>query len=87
MLALFSSNINEGMKAFLFLLRKDFTRKKSTKTHINEQKQNKKKKTVLNVLKKHLRGRKSLVRLHALLCFLCAFFAFCTFCAFLRVKQ
>ena len=32
-------------------------------------------------LKKHLRGRKSLIRLFAFLCFLCAF------CAFLCVKQ
>ena len=35
-------------------------------------------------LKKHLRGRKSLIRLFVFLCFLCAF---CAFCAFLCVKQ
>ena len=36
-----SSNINEGIRAALFLLRKDFIRTKSTKTHISEQKQKK----------------------------------------------
>ena len=74
-----SSNINEGIKAVLFFKRKDFTHTQSTTTHISEQKQ----KAVLNALKKHLRGRESLVCLYALLCFLCAF---CAFCAFLCVK-
>ena len=36
---LFSSNINEGLKAVLFFKRKDFTRTESTTTHITEQKQ------------------------------------------------
>ena len=78
LLALVSSNINEGIKAVLFFKRKDFTRTKSTKTHISEQKQ---KRQRFYALKKHLRGRKSLIRLFAFLCFLCAF------CAFLCVKQ
>ena len=34
-----SSNINMGIRAVLFFKRKDFTRTKSTKTHISEQKQ------------------------------------------------
>ena len=34
-----SSNINEGIKAVLFFKRKDFTRTKSTTTHISKQKQ------------------------------------------------
>ena len=76
-----SSNINEGIKAVLFFKRKDFTRTKSTKTHISEQKQ---KRQHFYALKKHLRGRKSLIRLFAFLCFLCVF---CAFCAFLCVKQ
>ena len=76
-----SSNINEGIKAVLFLKRKYFTQTKSTKTHISEQK---KRGSVLNALKKRLRGRKSLIHLFAFLCFLCAF---CAFCAFLCVKQ
>ena len=76
-----SSNKNEGIRAVLFLLRKDFTCTKSTKTHISEQKQ---KRQHFYALKKHLRGRKSLIRLFAFLCFLCAFYAFC---AFLCVKQ
>ena len=78
---LISSNISEGIKAVLFFKRKDFTRTESTKTHISEQKQ---KRQRFYALKKHLRGRKSLIRLFAFLCFLCAF---CAFCAFLCVKQ
>ena len=76
-----SSNINEGIKAVLFFKRKDFTCTKSTKTL---HKRTKKKKAALNALEKHLRGRKSLVRLYTFLCFLCAF---CAFCASLCVKQ
>ena len=73
-----SSNINEGIRAVLLFKRKDFTRTKSTKTHISEQKQ---KRQRFYALIKHLRGRKSLIRLFAFLCHLCAF------CAFLCVKQ
>ena len=78
---LFSSNINEGIRAVLFFKGKDFTRTKSTKTHISEQKQ---KRQRFYALKKHLRGGMSLFRLFAFLCFLCAF---CACCAFLCVKQ
>ena len=73
MVALFSSNINEGIRAVLFLLRKYFTRTKSTKTHISKQKQ---KKQHFYALKKNLRRKKSPIRLFAFLCFLCAFYAF-----------
>ena len=61
-----SSNINEGIRVVLFLLRKDFTR---TKTHISKQKQ----KCSCYALKKHLRRRKSFIRLFTFLYFLCAF--------------
>ena len=50
-----SSNINEGIKAVLFFKRKDFTRTKSTKTHISEQKQKRKH---FYVLKKTSKGKK-----------------------------
>ena len=53
LVALFSSNTNEGIRAVLFLLRKDFT---STKKCKNAHKRTKTKRAVLNVLKKHLRG-------------------------------
>ena len=43
------------------------------KTHIGEQKQ---KRQRFYALKKHLRGKKLLIRLFACLCFLCAFCAF-----------
>ena len=76
--AVFSSNVNEGIKAVLFFKRKDFTRTKSTKTHISKQKQ---KRQRFFAVQKHLRGRKLLSRLFVFLCFLCAF------CAFLCVKQ
>ena len=63
-------------QAFLFIfffLRKDFTQKKkaqkSTKMHITEQKQKRRR---FYALRKHLRRRKSLIRLFAFLCFLCA---------------
>ena len=76
-----SSNISEGIKAVLFFKQKDFTRTKSTKAHISEQKQ---KRQHFYVLKKHLRGKKLPIRLFTFLCFLCPFYAFC---AFLYVKQ
>ena len=41
LVALFSSNINEGIRAVLFFKRKDFTLTKSIKTHISEQRQKK----------------------------------------------
>ena len=66
-----SSNINEVIRAipslFFFFLRKDFTQKKSTKTHIGKQKQ---KRWRFYALKKHLRRRKSLIHLFTFLCFL-----------------
>ena len=59
-----------------------FTKKFDThEKHKNAYKWTKTKKAALNALKKHLRGRNSLVHLYAFLCFLCAF------CAFLCVKQ
>ena len=93
MVALFSSNTNEGIRAVLFLLRKDFTRTKKrknshkrTKTKravLNALKKHlrgtKTKRAVLNVLKKHLRGRKLPIHLFTFLCFSCAFCAFCAF--------
>ena len=78
LVALFSSNINEGIKVVLSFKRKDFTRTKSTKTQTSEQKQ---KRQRFYALKKHLRGTKLLIRSFAFLCFLCAF------CAFLCAKQ
>ena len=67
--------------AVLTFLQKGFTHTKSTKSYVREQKQ---KRQHFYVLKKHLRGKKLLIRLFAFLCFLCAFYAFC---AFLCVKQ
>ena len=77
-----NSNIIGDIKAvfLLFFLRKDFTRIKSTKTHTSKIT----KKVVLNALKKHLRGRKSLIRLLAFLCFLCVC---CAFVLFIRIKN
>ena len=49
--------------------------------HKNAHKRTKTKKAALNELKKHLRGKKSPIRLFAFLCFLCAF------CAFLCVNK
>ena len=81
-------------QTFLFFLQKDFTITKSTKTHISKQKQ---KRQRFYALKKHLRGKKSLIHLFAFCAFawlrlcafcafawlrLCAFFAFYAFCAF-----
>ena len=54
---------------FYFFTKRFHTHKK----HKNAYKRTKTKKAVLNALKKHLRGRKLLVRLFAFLCFLCAF--------------
>ena len=70
---LFSSNINEGKKAVLFFLRKDFTRTKSIKTHISEQKQ---KKQRFYALKKPSKGK---IVAYSLIC---VFMLFCAFCAF-----
>ena len=64
-----SSNINEDVRVILFLLRKDFTRTKNTKTHISKQKQ----KCSCYTLKKHLRARKLFIRLFMLTYFICAF--------------
>ena len=76
-----SSNIIGDIKAVLFFfLRKDFTRIKSTKTHTSKIT----KKVVLNALKKHVRGRKSLICLLAFLCFLCVC---CAFVLFIRIKN
>ena len=58
--------MNEGIRTVLFFKRKNFTR---TKKHKNPHKLKKTKKAVINALKKHLRGRKLLVRLYAFLCF------------------
>ena len=69
---------------FYFFLQKGSTHTKRTKMHINKQKQ---KRQRFMLLKKHLRGRKSLIRLFAFLCFFCAFCAFYAFCAFLCLKQ
>ena len=57
---------------------------KRTKTKKTKQKNKNKKRTVLNALKKHLRVKKSPIRLFAFSCFLCVF---STFYAFLCVKQ
>ena len=91
LVALFSTNINEGIKEVLFFKRKDFIRTKSTKMHISKQKQ---KRQRFKWVKKNLRGGKSLIHLFAFLCFfmflcfLCFFTCvFCVFCAFLCVKQ
>ena len=70
-----SSNVIGGIKAVLFIC--FFTKRFHThKKHKNAHKQTKTKKTVLNMLKKHLKGRKSLVCLYEFLRFLCAFYAF-----------
>ena len=71
-----SSSIIGGIKVvfFSFFFTKRFHLRKK---HKNALKQTKTKKAVLNALKKHLRGRKSLVCPFAFLCFLCAFYAFC----------
>ena len=76
-----SSNINEVIRAvlnFFFFLRKDFARTKKHqkaqkhKKHKNATKQkhkNANKRTkIKNALKKHLRGKKSLIRLFEFLC-------------------
>ena len=70
-----SSNLNEGIRVVLFLLRKDYTHKKRKNAH----KQTKPKKAVLNALKKHLRGRKLLIRLFASLCSYALFVVFVLF--------
>ena len=61
MVVLFSSNINEL-----------FYEKIPRAQKAQKRKRTKAKKTFLNALKKHLRGRKSPIRLFAFLCFLFA---------------
>ena len=89
-----SSDINEGVKAVLFLKQKkdeskSFAIGKLVKvssyipTFTNLLNPTTKKK-VSNALKKHLRGKKSPICFFEFLCFLCAF---CAFCAFLCIKQ
>ena len=70
-----SSNINAVIRAILnvlfFCLRKDFARTKSikkTKKKNTTQKNANKRIKIKNVYKKHLRGKKSLIRLFAFLC-------------------
>ena len=58
-----SSNINEGIGVIFFFFAERFH------THKNAHKRTKAKKAVLNALKKHLRGRMSLIRLFASLFF------------------
>ena len=74
---LLSSNVNEVIRAvltFFFFLQKDFTRTQGTKTHISEQKQ---KRQCFYVLKKHLRGKKSVICLFAFYAFYVLFVLFC----------
>ena len=66
-----------------FLLTKRFCKHKKHKMHISEQKQ---KRQHFYALKKHLRGKKSLVRLFAFLCFLC-FLCFLYFLCFLCLQN
>ena len=72
-----SSNVNEVIRAVLnslFFLRKDFARTKSTKstkTQPSKSTKRYKRTKIKNTLKKYLRGKKSLIRLFAFLCFLC----------------
>ena len=71
---LLSSNVNEVIRAisnlFFFFSRKYFTHIKSTKSTKCTW-ANKNKKAAFYALKKHLRRKKSLIRLFALLCFFC----------------
>ena len=86
-----SSNVNEVMRAVLnslLFLRKDFTHKKK---HKNGNKRTKIKKPAFYTHKKHLREKKSFIRLFAFLCFLCfcafAWLSLCAFCAFRSVAS
>ena len=79
----FNSNISEVIKTVLntfFFLQKDFTSTKEHKTAYNKQKSK-------NVYKKHLREKKSLIRLFTICAFawLC-FYAFSAFSAFSACK-
>ena len=78
----FSSNINEVIRSVLnlfFFLQKDFTITKKHKTTYSETK-------MKNTHKKHLRGKKLLIRLFAFCAFawlqFCAFSALSTFSTF-----
>ena len=81
-----SSNVNEVIRAilnFFFFTQRFYTHKKH-KTHISEQKE---KRQRFYALKKHLRRRKSIVRLYTFCAFyalyaFCACYAFYAFCAF-----
>ena len=74
-----SSNVNEVIRAVLNLFTKRFYTYKKHKALTIEQKQ---KRQYFYVPKKHLRGRKSLIRLFAFLCFL-VFLCFLCFLCFL----
>ena len=80
---LLSSNVNEVIRAisnlFIFFLRKYFTHIKSTKSTKCTW-ANKNKKAAFHALKKHLRRKKSLIRLFAVLCFLWFLCFLCFFC-------
>ena len=77
-----SSNINEVIRAILNFFIQEFHKQKAQ----NAYKQTK----IKNALKKHLRGKQSLIHLFAFLCFclsvfvpFSAFYAFCAFWCFL----
>ena len=74
--------INLVVRTFLFFL---FSFLREHKKHANGYKRTKIKKAVFYALKKHLRGKKSLIHLFAFLCFLCfCLVAFlCFLCLFL----
>ena len=73
-----SSNVNEVIRSVLhslFFLRKDFAltkSTKSTKTQPSKSTKSYKRTKMKKCLKKHLRGKTSLIRLCAFLCFLWA---------------
>ena len=71
LVALFSSNIDEGIRAVLFFKRKDFTLTKSTKTHISEQRQ-----------KRQLRSKGKKVA-YSIICVFMLFMCFLCFLCFL----
>ena len=85
--ATLTSNVKEVistiLNSFLFFYKKISSEQKAQNAH----KRTKIKKTAFYVLKRHLRGKKLLIRLFAFLFFLCfcafcAFSTFCTLCAF-----
>ena len=77
-----SGNVNEVIRAvldfylFIYCSKRFYTHKKH-KTHMSEQKQ---KRQRFYALKKHLRERKSLIRLFAFLCFLYFLCFWCFLC-------